>query len=110
MTGPAQIRRQDVIEDIRALVEVMGLSITEAIGTAVTAQLATERGKAATKTSSRRKRAEAALADLRSFPWWGRKYPMTICTVLTGCAVKLAVAASAILVVLFDEPDSEIYL
>jgi len=49
MTGPAQIRRQDVIEDIRALVEVMGVSITEAIGTAVTAQLATERGKAATK-------------------------------------------------------------
>ena len=68
MIGPVQIRRQDVIEDIRALAEVMGVSITEAIGTAVRAQLATERSKAATKTSGRRKRAEAALVQLRSLP------------------------------------------
>lgn len=57
-----------MIEDIRALAELTGVSMTEAIGTAVKVQLATARSKAATKVSVRRKRAEAALAELRSLP------------------------------------------
>ncbi len=62
-----------MIEDIRALAELTGVSMTEAIGTAVKAQLATERSKAATKLSSRRKRVEAALAELRNLPVTGPK-------------------------------------
>lgn len=73
MTGPVQIRRPDVIEDIRALAELMGVSMTEAIGTAVSAQLAAERSRAATKIAGRRKRAEAALAELRNLPVTGPK-------------------------------------
>ena len=75
MTGPVQIRRQDVIEDIRELAELTGMSMTEAIGMAVKTQLAAERSKAATNISSRRKRAEAALAELRSLPVVGPGIP-----------------------------------
>jgi len=65
---PVQTRRKDVIEEIREHAELMEVSMTEAVGTAVRAQLATVRSKAAMNVSSRRKRAEAALAELRTLP------------------------------------------
>jgi hypothetical protein len=68
MISPIQIRRDDVVKDIRMLAEITGVSITEAVASAVRTQLASERGKAEAKLSSRRKRIESALAELRRLP------------------------------------------
>ena len=68
MRGPIQIKRQDVTDDIRALADLTGVSITDAIQTAVKSQLAIERVKANAKLSKRRLQAEKALAELRRLP------------------------------------------
>jgi hypothetical protein len=68
MPGPIQIKRQDVTDDIRALADLTGVSITDAIQVAVRGQLAIERVKANTKLSKRRLQAEKALAELRRLP------------------------------------------
>ena len=68
MPPPIQIKRPDVAEDIRTLAALAGLSITEAVGNAVRAQLAIEKVKASAKLSRRLLEAEKALADLRKLP------------------------------------------
>ncbi len=68
MTQPIQIKRADVTEDIRSLAALTGLSITDAIGNAVRAQLAVERVNASTKLSKRRLQADRVLARLRRLP------------------------------------------
>jgi len=70
---PIQIRRPDVAEDARALAELTGVSITEAIGNAVRAQLAIERVKASATLPKRRAAAEWGLAELRRLPVVGRR-------------------------------------
>jgi hypothetical protein len=71
MPGPIQIRRPDTVESIRALAELTGQSITEAIETAVKAQLAIEQVKADAKLSKRRKDAERIMAEIRRLPVTG---------------------------------------
>jgi hypothetical protein len=68
MPGPIQIKRPGVADDIRALADLMGVSITDAIASAVRGQLAIERVKGDAKLRRRRKDAEKALAELRSLP------------------------------------------
>ena len=73
MPGPIQIKRSDVAGDVRTLAALTGVSITNAIGNAVKAQLAIERVKGKAKLSRRRKEAERALAELRRLPVVGPK-------------------------------------
>lgn len=68
MQGPIQIRRPEVVEDARALAALTRVSITEAVGNAIKAQLAIERVKANARLSKRRIHAERALAELRRLP------------------------------------------
>ena len=68
MPGPIQIKRQDVTDDIRALADLTGVSITDAIQTAVRSQLAIERVKSNSKLSKRRLQSEKMLAELRRLP------------------------------------------
>lgn len=71
MPGPIQIKRSDVAEDARTLAAMTGVSITDAIGKAVKAQLAIERVNASAKLSRRRIRTERTLAELRRLPVLG---------------------------------------
>jgi hypothetical protein len=50
------------------LAEITGVSITDAVASAVRTQLASERGKAEAKLVSRKKRIDRALAELRKLP------------------------------------------
>lgn len=68
MKAPIQIRRPEVADDSRALAQLTGLSLTDAIGKAVRAQLAVERIKADAGLTKWRAEAEKALAELRSLP------------------------------------------
>jgi hypothetical protein len=68
MITPIQVKRPDVVEDIRALADLTGTSITDAIQNAVRAQLAIERVRTNAKLAKRRARAEKTLAELRSLP------------------------------------------
>jgi len=70
---PIQIRRPDVAADVRTLAELTGVSITDAIGNAVKAQLAIERIKGSAKLSKRHAAAERGLAELRRLPVVGRR-------------------------------------
>lgn len=71
MPGPIQIKRPEVTADIRTLAALTGASITDAIATAVKAQLAVEKVKADAGLRKRRKAAEKALAELRRLPVTG---------------------------------------
>jgi hypothetical protein len=68
MTSPIQIKRPDVAEEIRLLADLMGVSITDAIGDAVRGRLAIERVKADAKLQKRRKALDSALLEIRSLP------------------------------------------
>lgn len=68
MPSPIQIKRPDVTAEVRTLAALTGLSITDAIGQAVKAQLAIELVRASAKLSKRRREAEKALAELRRLP------------------------------------------
>lgn len=68
MPDAIQIKRADVAADIRMLAELTGLSITDAVGAAVRAQLAVERVQHDSKMRKRRQQAEDALAAIRRLP------------------------------------------
>lgn len=68
MPGAIQIKRPEVAEDVRALAALTGVSITDAIGNAVKAQLAIARVKSSARLSKRRNESERALAALRRLP------------------------------------------
>ena len=68
MPSPIQIKRSDVAEQIRALAELTGESITDAIARAVRAQLEIERAKARARLTKRRIAAQRGLARLHSLP------------------------------------------
>ena len=72
MPSPIQIKRPDVTADIRALADLTGVSITDAIAAAVRERLAIERVNADANLRRRRKEAEKALAELRRLPIKGR--------------------------------------
>ncbi len=73
MPSPIQIKRPDVVEDARSLAALMGVPITDAIGTAVKAQLALQRVNAEEQLAKRRIAAERALEELRQLPVVGPK-------------------------------------
>ncbi|MBM3758924.1 MAG: hypothetical protein FJW36_01625 [Acidobacteria bacterium] len=68
MKAPIQIRREDVAADIRALAELMKVSITEAVSAAVTEKLEEERQKAAAEKAERWKRVDELIAELQKLP------------------------------------------
>ena len=68
MPSPIQIKRPDIAADIRALAELTGVSLTDAVADAVRSQLAIERVKANSRQAKRRRKAENLLAELRRLP------------------------------------------
>lgn len=68
MKAPIQIRREDLAADIRALAELMKVSITEAVSAAVTKKLEEERQKAAAEKAERWKRVDELIAELQKLP------------------------------------------
>ena len=61
-----QIKRSEVTEEVRALAELTGVSITDAIGIAVKRQLEIERAKADLRLAKRRKEVNKLLGEIRS--------------------------------------------
>ena len=68
MQGPIQIKRPDVVQDVRALADLTGVSITDAIAEAVRSQLALARTNADARLRKRRREAEKGLAEIRKLP------------------------------------------
>ncbi len=66
--SPIQIRRPDVVEHIRELADLTGLSITDAIDKAVETQLEMERASHQQLVAERTARAKATLERLWSLP------------------------------------------
>ncbi len=67
-TAAIQIKRSEVTEEVRALAELTGVSITDAIGMAVKRQLEIERAKADLKLAKRRKEVNKLLGEIRRLP------------------------------------------
>jgi hypothetical protein len=68
MSSPIQIRRPETVESIRALAQLTGQSVTDAIETAVKTQLAIETVKADAELARKREDAERILAEIRRLP------------------------------------------
>ncbi len=68
MPTPIQIKRADVAADIRALADLTGASITDAVADAVRASLAVERAKSDKTLQRRIRKAEKSLANFYRFP------------------------------------------
>lgn len=68
MPSPIQIKRPDVAADIRALADLAGLSITDAVGIAVREKLGKERARASAALAGRHKEIQKGLAKLRRLP------------------------------------------
>jgi hypothetical protein len=68
MMSPVQIRRPDAVEAARALAELTGTTITEAIARALREQLALERRKAEARVAERRAAVEKLLVEMRALP------------------------------------------
>jgi hypothetical protein len=66
--SPIQIRRPEVVEHIRQLAEITGLSITDAIEKAVDTQLMLEMGLAEQERAEQLRKADETLARIRKLP------------------------------------------
>ena len=71
MTKPIQIRNEDVVRDIRELAALKNEAITEAVATAVRAELIKAR-RAATPAAERERRIDEILARVRALPRTGQ--------------------------------------
>ena len=71
MSAPIQIRREDVAADIRALSELMKVSITEAVAVAVRERLESEQSKAQRMREERNLRADESLKRIWALPKTG---------------------------------------
>ncbi len=71
MPGPIQIKRPDVVGDIRLLADLTGLPLTEAVAKAVRGQLAIERVRADARLARKLAAAERGLAEIRKLPVTG---------------------------------------
>ena len=70
MTKPIQIRNEQVVRDIRELATLKNEAITEAVATAVRAELMKAR-RAATPAAERERRIDEILARVRALPRTG---------------------------------------
>jgi antitoxin VapB len=68
MKAPIQIRREDVANDIRALAELMKVSITDAVAEAVRLKLVEEKAKVEAARLEKRKRVRQLVEEFRSLP------------------------------------------
>jgi hypothetical protein len=68
MKAPIQIRREDVANDIRALAEIMKVSITDAVGEVVRAKLAEEKARAEAARAERNKEMRRLLEEFWKLP------------------------------------------
>lgn len=68
MKAPIQIRREDVANDIRALAELMKVSITDAVADAVRTGLESQKAKLAAERAERWKEADRLLEEIRRMP------------------------------------------
>lgn len=70
MTKPIQIKNEDVVRDIRELAALKNEAITEAVATAVRAELVKAR-RAATPAAERERKIDEILARVRALPRTG---------------------------------------
>jgi hypothetical protein len=68
MKAPIQIRREDVATDIRALSELLKVSITDAVAVAVRTRLAEEQQRAATEKAERWKEVTRLVEEFQRLP------------------------------------------
>ena len=68
MKAPIQIRREDVANDIRALAEIMKVSITDAVAVAVRTGLETEKAKRAAERAAKWKEADRLIEEFQKLP------------------------------------------
>ncbi len=68
MRAPIQIRREDVAEDIRALAELMKVSITDAVGEVVRAKLAEEKARVEAARTERNQEMKRLLEEIWKLP------------------------------------------
>ncbi|MBI4907162.1 MAG: type II toxin-antitoxin system VapB family antitoxin [Acidobacteria bacterium] len=68
MIKAVQIKRADVVQDIRRLADLTGASLTDAVAKAVRSQLAIEQARVNAKLSKRRAEADRILSELRRLP------------------------------------------
>ncbi|MFZ4071650.1 MAG: type II toxin-antitoxin system VapB family antitoxin [Caulobacterales bacterium] len=66
--APIQIRNPDVVRDIRALADRLGLPMTDVVAEAVRRRLSEEDARAAEARSDRKKRALEVLARIDALP------------------------------------------
>lgn len=69
---PIQIRNPEVVRDIRALADRMGVPLTQAVADAVRRRLAEEGGKASASQEARRKAVREAVRKFQALPRTGR--------------------------------------
>jgi hypothetical protein len=69
---PIQIRKPEVVRDIRALAELSGRSITDAVGEAVRRSLDEQQRALAVDRDARRARVRAVLARIAVLPITGQ--------------------------------------
>ncbi len=68
MKAPIQIRREDVANDIRALAELMKVSITDAVAEAVRVKLESQKAKLAAERAAQWEEADRLLQEIRRMP------------------------------------------
>lgn len=68
MPAPIQIKRNDIVQDVRALAALTGQSITDAIGLAVRTELERRRAERQAFIETRRAAALETLNDLWQLP------------------------------------------
>ncbi len=69
--APIQIRHPDVVRDVRALAERLGLTMTEVIADAVRQRLAEEDAKSVATRNDRMNRAREVLSRIDALPKTG---------------------------------------
>ena len=72
MTGPIQIRNPEVVRDIRALADRLGVPLTEAVASAVRSRLEEETARRVASDVERRRTVENVLARIDALPKHGR--------------------------------------
>lgn len=68
MSTPIQIRREDVAADIRALAELMKVSITDAVSAAVRAELGRKQAEAEQAKKAKWEEANRILKEIHALP------------------------------------------
>ncbi len=72
MTRPIQVKRADVVAEVRELAAILGVSLTDAIHEAVKGKLLAEQAASMAEREAGRREADDILAKIRNAPRVGR--------------------------------------